>query len=169
MMRAHQDQRRPRWFRRAPRPAPRRSRRDRCRRRRASCASRTPRSACARSSENVMSVPADSVTWLSSYRQISLPSLQVAGQRRGLRCHAFHQVAVADDGRRCGGRRSRGRRGCSARRGAPRRSPCRPRWRGPARAGPWSTSTPGVWPRSGWPGVLLPHWRNCLMSSSDRS
>ena len=25
--------------------------------------------------------------------------------------------------------------------------------------------TPGVWPRSGCPGVLLPHCRNCLRSS----
>src|SRR5579872_2241279 len=32
--------------------------------------------------------------------------------------------------------------------------------------GPVVVSTPGVWPYSGWPGVLLPHWRKCLMSSS---
>ena len=27
-------------------------------------------------------------------------------------------------------------------------------------SGPVVVSTPGVWPRSGWPGVLEPHWRN---------
>ena len=52
----------------------------------------------ARSSEKVMSVPAASVTWLSSYRQVSLPSLQMAGERGRLGGDAFHQVAVADDG-----------------------------------------------------------------------
>ena len=29
-------------------------------------------------------------------------------------------------------------------------------------------STMGVWPYSGWPGVLEPHWRNCLRSSMVR-
>src|SRR5258705_9014892 len=28
--------------------------------------------------------------------------------------------------------------------------------------------SPGVSPCSEWPGVRLPHWRNCLMSSRDR-
>ena len=29
-------------------------------------------------------------------------------------------------------------------------------------SGPVVTSTPGVSRFSGWPGVLLPHWRNCF-------
>ena len=32
----------------------------------------------------------------------------------------------------------------------------------PCPSGPVVTSTPGVWPRSGWPGALLPHWRKLL-------
>ena len=48
----------------------------------------------------------------------------------------------------CRGRRP-GRTGRA--RGAPP-SPCRPRFRRPGRAGRSSTSTPTVWPCSGWPG-----------------
>ena len=33
-------------------------------------------------------------------------------------------------------------------------------------SGPVVVSTPGVCPYSGWPGVRLPHWRNCFRSSS---
>ena len=32
-------------------------------------------------------------------------------------------------------------------------------------SGPVVTSMPGVWPRSGCPGVREPHWRNCFRSS----
>ena len=32
-------------------------------------------------------------------------------------------------------------------------------------SGPVVHSTPGVWPYSGWPGVLEPHWRKFLISS----
>ena len=34
-------------------------------------------------------------------------------------------------------------------------------------SGPVVVSTPAVWRYSGWPGVLLPIWRNSLRSSSD--
>ena len=36
-------------------------------------------------------------------------------------------------------------------------------------SGPVVVSTPGVWPYSGWPGVMLPHCRNRFSSSSGRS
>ena len=36
-------------------------------------------------------------------------------------------------------------------------------------SGPVVTSTPAVWPRSGCPGVRLPHWRKAFRSSSVRS
>ncbi len=36
-------------------------------------------------------------------------------------------------------------------------------------SGPVVTSTPTVWPNSGCPGVLLPHWRKFLISSIGRS
>ena len=36
-------------------------------------------------------------------------------------------------------------------------------------SGPVVVSTPGVWPRSGWPGVAEFHWRKFLISSSERS
>ena len=39
----------------------------------------------------------------------------------------------------------------------------------PCPKGPVVTSTPGVWPRSGWPGVLDPHWRKLFSSSRGRS
>ena len=32
-----------------------------------------------------------------------------------------------------------------------------------------SVSTPAVWPNSGWPGVLLPHWRKLRSWSNGRS
>ena len=32
-------------------------------------------------------------------------------------------------------------------------------------SGPVVASTPGVRPYSGWPGVMLPHWRNDSRSS----
>ena len=35
-------------------------------------------------------------------------------------------------------------------------------------SGPVVTSTPGVWRRSGWPGVREPHWRKPFRSSSSR-
>ncbi len=44
-----------------------------------------------------MSVPAASVTRLSSYRQISLPSLRWPASEAASDGDAFHQVAVADD------------------------------------------------------------------------
>ena len=43
------------------------------------------------------------------------------------------------------------------------------RSRVPAHTGPVVTSTPGVHPRSGWPGVRLFHWRNCSRSPRVRS
>ena len=36
-------------------------------------------------------------------------------------------------------------------------------------SGPVVVSTPAVWPTSGWPGVLEPHWRKAFSSSSGRS
>jgi len=36
-------------------------------------------------------------------------------------------------------------------------------------SGPVVVSTPGVWPRSGWPGVRLPHCRKLRNSSRGRS
>jgi len=42
-------------------------------------------------------------------------------------------------------------------------------WPKPWPNGPVVVSTPGVNPYSGWPGVLLPHWRKFVSSSSERS
>ena len=39
----------------------------------------------------------------------------------------------------------------------------------PCPSGPVVVSTPGAQPCSGWPGVMLPHCRNLLISSSGRS
>src|SRR6185312_183271 len=38
----------------------------------------------------------------------------------------------------------------------------------PCPNGPVVVSNPGVKPLSGWPGVLLPHWRKCLISSKGK-
>ena len=65
---------------------------DGCRR-----ASRRPRSARARSSVKVMSVPADRVTRVVVVQADQLAEPQVAGQRRRFGRDAFHQVAIADD------------------------------------------------------------------------
>ena len=64
---------------------------------RSRCASRRPRSVVRRSSENVMSVPAASVTAIVVVQTDQLAELQMAGERGGFRRDAFHQVAVADD------------------------------------------------------------------------
>ena len=39
----------------------------------------------------------------------------------------------------------------------------------PCPSGPVVASTPGVRPYSGWPGVMLPHWRKDSRSSSETS
>ncbi len=39
----------------------------------------------------------------------------------------------------------------------------------PCPSGPVVVSTPGAQSASGWPGVMLPNWRNFLISSIGRS
>ena len=75
---------------------------------------------------------------------------EVAGERRGLVADALHEAAVAGDHVRVvvdERRRRSGRAGTRSAIAMPTASPK------PWPSGPVVTSTPGVWPASGWPGV----------------
>ena len=85
----------------------------------------------------------------------------MAGQRDRLVADAFHQAAVAGDDV---GVVVDGRRRTAPRAAAPP-APCRPRCRGPGRAGRSSSRSPVAWPYSGWPAVLEPSCRKRRISS----
>ena len=76
---------------------------------------------------------------LSSRSTISLLSLQMAGERDRFLADAFHQVAVGGEHV---GVMVDDVAAELAQRDAARRSPCRPRWRAPGRAGRWWSRRP---------------------------
>ena len=101
--------------------------------------------------------------------QQQVAQLLVRGERADLVADALFHVAVGGEHvdvvveRALAGRRRPGRT-ARARGGPP--SPCRPRCRGPGRAGRWWSRRRRCGRAPGGPGVSDPHCRSCLRSSS---
>ena len=106
---------------------------------------------------------------LSSNSTIRRAEPEMAGERDRLLADALHQVAVAGDHVGAMVDDVVAELGRSA---AARRSPCRPRWRAPARAGRWSSRCPARGRISGWPArrrAELAEALDLARSSSPRS